>query len=203
MLLNITSYSWIKSLGGQGSSGYTRLELPDGSRRSLTPEEKNGIVDIPKGSRIYCLDNLTSQSVGREKGEGAACWFPVKIDNKEFRPSMQARWKTNEQGMENRFKRKTEVSGSQLNGYIRYLEDFPFFPISDYWDDVMPSFMTDKQYVVQTSDKVVQRCILMTTDPGDLVIDPTCGSGTTAYAAEQWGKALDDLRYQPGCYRLD
>lgn len=73
-------------------------------------------------------------------------------------------------------------------GYVRYLEDFPVFPINNKWDDVGASFMADKIYVVQTVSKVVQRAVLMTTDPGDLVLDPTCGSGTTAYVAEQWGR---------------
>ena len=73
--------------------------------------------------------------------------------------------------------------------YVRYCDDFPFMPILDIWDDTTPSgFWRTKIYVVQTAAKVVQRCLLMTTDPGDLVLDPTCGSGTTAYVAEQWGR---------------
>ncbi|MDR4470410.1 MAG: site-specific DNA-methyltransferase [Nitrospira sp.] len=177
-----------KEPGGKGGSGYTRVELPDRSRRPMTPEERTGENPLPSGARIYCLDNLTSQSVGREKGEGAACWFPIKIDGREYLPSMQARWKTNEEGIENLQKsNRLEASGNRV-GYVRYLEDFPFFPLSDYWDDVMPSYMADKTYVVQTSEKVISRCLLMTTDPGDLVFDPTCGSGTTAYVGEKWGR---------------
>jgi adenine-specific DNA-methyltransferase len=73
--------------------------------------------------------------------------------------------------------------------FLRYLSDFPFKPHIDIWDDTRQSgFGEDKVYVVQTALKVVQRCMLMTTDPGDLVLDPTCGSGTTAYVAEQWGR---------------
>jgi adenine-specific DNA-methyltransferase len=68
------------------------------------------------------------------------------------------------------------------------LDDYPVFPFNDYWGDVMPSFMADKVYVVQSSEKVIERCLLMTTDPGDLVLDPTCGSGTTAFVAEKWGR---------------
>lgn len=177
-----------KQPGGKGGSGYTRLELPDGTRRTMSADERSGAIPCPPNSKIYCLDNLTSQSVGREKGEGAACWFPIKIDGTEYRPSMQARWKTNEEGVANLLRRnRIEASGNRV-GYVRFLEDFPFFPLSDYWDDVMPSFMADKTYVVQTSDKVIARCMLMTTDPGDLIFDPTCGSGTTAYVGEQWGR---------------
>ena len=83
--------------------------------------------------------------------------------------------------------RRLEATANRV-GYVRYLEDFPVFPINNKWDDVGASFMADKIYVVQTVSKVVQRAVLMTTDPGDLVLDPTCGSGTTAYVAEQWGR---------------
>jgi adenine-specific DNA-methyltransferase len=73
--------------------------------------------------------------------------------------------------------------------YVRYLEDFPAFPINNFWGDTVTSGFSDpKLYVVQTNTKVIERCLLMTTDPGDLIFDPTCGSGTTAYAAEQWGR---------------
>lgn len=177
-----------KTPGGKGGTGYTRLELVDGTRRLMTTRERNRTEAIPEHSRIYCLDNLTSQSVGREKGEGAACWFPIKINSKKYRPNMQSRWKTNEEGMAKlQASNRLEASGSRV-GYVRYLDDFQYFPISDFWDDVMPSYMADKVYVVQTSDKVIARCMLMCTDPGDLVFDPTCGSGTTAFTAEQWGR---------------
>lgn len=177
-----------KEPGGRGGSGYTRAELPDGTRRSMTSREREGVDSLPEGARIYCLDNLTSQSIGREKGEGAACWFPVVIEGHEYLPNMRSRWKTNEEGMRRlQAQSRLEASGSRV-GYVRYLHDFPYFPIADSWDDVMPSFMADKTYVVQTNTAVVERCILMTTDPGDLVLDLTCGSGTTAYVAEQWGR---------------
>ena len=177
-----------KEAGARGGSGYNRLRLADGSRRPMTARERLGIDAVPGGARIYCLDNLTSQSLGREKGEGAACWFPIQIEGREFLPNMRSRWKTNESGMAELLRQeRVEASGSRV-GYVRFLDDFPFFPLSDSWDDVMPSFMADKAYVVQTSPTVIERCLLMTTRPGDLVLDPTCGSGTTAYVAEQWGR---------------
>jgi adenine-specific DNA-methyltransferase len=176
-----------KAPGSRGGSGYTRIELPDGSRRAMTAEERTG-SPLPENSKIYCLDNLTSQSIGRDKGEGAACWFPVKVNGESYTPNMRSRWKTNEEGMSRlQASRRVDAAGNRI-GYVRYLDDFPFFPLSDSWDDVMPSFMADKLYVVQTSLSVVERCILMSTAPGDLVLDPTCGSGTTAYVAEQWGR---------------
>jgi adenine-specific DNA-methyltransferase len=89
----------LKELGGEGTTGYTRVELPDGTRRPLNQTEFADPSCLPKGARIYAAANITSQSMGREKGEGAASWFPVKIGGQEYRPSMKARWKTNEQGM--------------------------------------------------------------------------------------------------------
>lgn len=170
-----------KMPGEKGGSGYTKIRLPTGETRPLRKDDVGG-------PGIYCRDNLTSQSVGREKGEGAACWFPIIIGGKEYLPSMQARWKTNEDGIR-RLQRsnRLEAAGAGV-GYVRFLDDFPVFPLGDYWSDVMPSFMADKNYVVQTATKVIERCILMTTDPGDLVLDPTCGSGSTAFSAEKLGR---------------
>lgn len=138
--------------------------------------------------KIYSLDNLTSQSAGREKGEGASSWFGVYINGQEYKPSLSVRWKTNEDGMK-RLKKagRLEATDKRL-GYVRYLDDFPVFQVTGRWEDVSSSFMSDKVYVVQTSQSVIQRCLLMATDPGDLVLDPTCGSGTTAYVSEQWGR---------------
>ena len=167
--------------GGKGGSGYTKIRIPNGQSRPL--------LDSDEGTAgVYCRDNLTSQSVGREKGEGAACWFPISIGGKEYLPSMSSRWKTNEDGIR-RLQRanRLEAAGTSV-GYVRFLDDFPAFPLGDYWADVMPSFMADKRYVVETSNKVIERCLLMTTDPGDLVLDITCGSGTTAFVAEKWGR---------------
>lgn len=180
-----------KSVGGQASGKYDQIELPDKTRRPMTAQEKADPENLPKGSRIYRLDNLTSQSEGRQKGEGAACWFPVEIDGQEFRPTMKGRWKTNEDGMKRLLQqRRVQVTGNNL-AYVRFLEDFPAFPISNVWSDIgggVQSRSDPKVYVVQTGTGPIQRCMLMTTDPGDLVLDATCGSGTTAYVAEQMGR---------------
>lgn len=178
-----------KILSGEGGSAYSRVRFADLSIRSLTAEEKFAPETLPAGARVYRIDNLTSQSVGREKGEGAASWFPVDFEGRQLKPSLKVRWKTNETGMQ-RLKRsgRLEASASGLY-YVRYFDDFSVFPETDIWSDTgIAGFTSDKQYVVETSTKVIERCILMTTDPGDLVIDPTCGSGTTAYVAEQWAR---------------
>jgi adenine-specific DNA-methyltransferase len=143
---------------------------------------------MPPGTRRFQLTTLMSQSLGRKKGEGAASWFPVEIGGRVFRPSLQARWKTNETGMQRLIAaRRVAIQGETIR-YVRYFDDFPAFPYTNFWEDTQTGSAMEKTYVVQTSTKVVERCLLMTTDPGDLVLDPTCGSGTTAYVAEQWGR---------------
>ncbi len=178
-----------KVLGGAGAGEYTRVMLRDGSMRPATPAELDDPSQLPPGARSLRYDNLTSQSQGREKGEGAASWFPVEIDGNEYRPPLQARWKTNEQGMARlRLAGRLATRANSLS-YVRFLDDFRVFALNSSWTDTgIAGRPGEKVYVVQTSPKVVERCLLMTTDPGDLVLDPTCGSGTAAYVAEQWGR---------------
>ena len=177
-----------KQAGKKGGTNYNRVREESGLSHSLASMH----IDDPRIAsgkyRIYSLDNLTSQSAGRDKGEGAASWFGVDFYGKTYKPALSVRWKTNQGGM-TRLKSsgRLEATRSRL-GYVRYLDDFPAVQVTNRWDDVGASFMAGKVYVVQTSQTVVQRCILMTTDPGDLVLDPTCGSGTTATVAEQWGR---------------
>jgi adenine-specific DNA-methyltransferase len=178
-----------KNLSGEGGSAYSRVRFSDLTTRSLTSTEKAAPERLAPKSRVYRIDNLTSQSVGREKGEGAASWFPVQFDGREIRPSLKVRWKTSEKGMASLKKAgRLEATVGGLY-YVRYFDDFAVYAETDVWSDTgIAGFASDKQYVVETSTKVIERCILMATDPGDLVLDPTCGSGTTAYAAEQLGR---------------
>jgi adenine-specific DNA-methyltransferase len=158
-------------------------------RRRLTRQETADPDVLDQSARVFRLDNITSQSVGREKGEGAASWFPVNINGKILRPSEKVRWKTNQLGMERLGKAgRLEPVGSTLT-YVRFLDDFRVFARNNLWTDTgISGFGDEKLYVVQTLSRIVERCILMATDPGDLVLDPTCGSGTTATVAEQWGR---------------
>ena len=181
-----------KATGGTGGSGYTQVQLANGDRRPLTKEEIANNALLPPGSRIFTGGDLTSQSAGRAKGEGAASWFKIEIDGREYDPGMNARWKTNAGGMERLLMANrvlTPRRGKKL-AYLRYLDDFPATPIGNVWTDTLGQnqFGGDKLYVVQTAIPVIERCILMTTDPGDLVLDPTCGSATTAFVAEKWGR---------------
>lgn len=177
-----------KEFGAEGSTAYRSIELKDGKRMSISDWEANNKASFqyekrPVGSRVYTLDNLTSQS-GGDIGR-----FDIEFDGKLYKMTGHNVWKTNEDGIK-RLKqlRRIDVSSQGRLGYVRYYDDFPNQPLTNLWTDAVSSFMSDKIYVVQSTKKAVQRCILMTTDPGDLVLDPTCGSGTSAYVAEQWGR---------------
>ena len=163
-----------------GTMEYNRVELPDGTRRRMTADETENWSLLPTGARAYRQDNIVSQ---RPPGD-----FPVEFEGKIYRP-LSGYWKTGIEGMQKLIAaRRIEQRGRMLS-YVRFYSDFPFKPMANYWADTkFSSRSEDKSYVVQTSQKVIERCILMTTDPGDLVLDPTCGSGTTAYVAEQWGR---------------
>lgn len=167
---------------------YNSIELEDGTRMPLGQWEKlnNSEFDYnsrPEGSRVWRTDNMTSQS-GDESSR-----FPVTFKEKEYRIN-KGSWKTSEQGIKNLISLNRICASSNSLQYIRYFDDFPYTLLTNLWEDIMgiQSRKDPKVYVVQTNPKAIQRCILMTTDPGDLVLDPTCGSGTTAFVAEQWGR---------------
>ena len=167
---------------------YSRIELPDGSRMSIGEwERKTGnkfeYSTLPKGVRLFRLSNLSSQG-------SASTPQPYEFDGKTYYPSRGNHWKANYPLGMDRLKSLNRIAPTPNSlQYVRYYDDFPCIAISNLWTDTgTGSFLDDKLYVVQSGVKAVQRCILMTTDPGDLVLDPTCGSGTTAYAAEQWGR---------------
>ncbi|TDB01987.1 site-specific DNA-methyltransferase [Halomonas marinisediminis] len=167
-----------KSANGDGGSGYNRIEESSGLRRSIKKGED--ITQLQsEGAKVLTSQSVESQSPGTK--------YEVPIFGLSVLP--KGYWKT-ERGSMPRLKMSNRLmlSGSTLR-YVRYLEDFPVFPIVNLWSDTgVAGFSSDKKYVVETSTKVVERCMLMATDPGDLVLDPTCGSGTTAYVAEKWGR---------------
>jgi adenine-specific DNA-methyltransferase len=165
-----------------GGEAYRRVLLPTGESGTLKDRT------LESGDRVFRIDNITSQSMGREKGVGAACWFPVRVGGVDYRPNERSRWKTNEEGMRRLLGAERVEAGNDRIGYVRFLDDFPAYALNSIWDDTSQSGAMEKAYVVQTGTKVIERCMLMTTDAGDLVLDPTCGSGTSAYVAEQWGR---------------
>jgi len=162
---------------------YTRVQTSELIRRPMNSEERKRNEDALLKVRVYRHDNLKSQSGGNTTG------FDYIYEGITFKKG-KGFWKTNIEGM-NRLSKAWRLGYPTENSlsYVRFIDDFPVTPISDLWTDTQTgAFTDDKLYVVQTNTKVIERCILMTTDPGDLVLDPTCGSGTTAYVAEQWGR---------------
>jgi adenine-specific DNA-methyltransferase len=161
---------------------YDFVMLPNGEHRKMTKEEIENPDLLPQGTKIYRRDNLTSASSSKTTS------MAVEFEGKSYKPG-KGGWKTNEKGFENLKNANRLEAYSETLSYRRYADDFPYFPISNSWiDTASGGYSADKVYVVQTNQKVIQRCMLMTTDPSDLVLDITCGSGTTAYVAEQWGR---------------
>jgi len=150
--------------------------------RKLLADEKSGAHSISKTEKVYRRSPLTSAS------SSSTTLVPFPYNGAVFRPG-KGGWKTGIQGL-HRLARagRVETYGTTAS-FRRYTDDFPYFPFANSWTDTASGgYGADKVYVVQTNEKVVQRCLLMATDPGDLVLDPTCGSGTTATVAEQWGR---------------
>lgn len=170
---------------GYDKTKYDQIELLDGSRRALTRLEKRGSVSLPEGGKLFRYGGIDSQGGSSEP-------TPFVYKDKTFSPPTGRHWTANyPAGMENLKKcERLGVLGKRL-AYIRYFDDFPLQPIHNLWVDIGGSVQSrsdPKVYVVQTGKAPIERCLIMTTDPGDLVLDPTCGSGTTAFVAEQWGR---------------
>lgn len=177
-------------LGGEGSSPYKNLELASGERCSIAEwEKKSGrtfsIADVaPARCRVLALADVTSANHGRGVGEGGFATYSYQ--GRSYTPQKRT-FTTSEEGMR-RLDHANRLHWAKTRiAYIRYFDDFRLIPLNNVWGDTSSSFMA-KVYVVQTTTSVIQRCMLMSTDPGDLVLDPTCGSGTTAVVAEQWGR---------------
>jgi adenine-specific DNA-methyltransferase len=166
-----------------GEGAYRWIQLPDGSTRSLTQKEISGKEEIPKGAKLYRPDNIISQGAASESQ-------PFEFKGKTYKPPPNSHWKANYlEGMQRLAQAKRLHISQHTLQYIRFADDFPWQAINNMWQDTLTGQFTEsKIYVVQTNTKIINRCLLMTTDPGDLVFDPTCGSGTTAYVAEQWGR---------------
>ena len=159
----------------RGASGWVPAQLPQDERADPQRADRLG--------RVFRYQILTSPRI-REARTG---YFPVQVNGNAYLPTT-GEWKTHRDGMGRLISSdRVATTGTSLS-YIRYVRRLPAYPLGNLWDDTQSGSGMEKIYVVQTNQKVIERCMLMATDPGDLVLDPTCGSGTTAYVAEQWGR---------------
>ncbi len=163
---------------------YQWVESPDSSTpRELTDEEFENPRTIPSGWRILVHDNVTSQGISGDSSN------PFDWREREYKLPSNSHWKTTPSGMQRLATANRLMAIGETLRFKRILEDFPVSPIDSVWGDTaLSGFGRKKRYIVETNAKVIERCLLMSTDPGDLVLDPTCGSGTTAYVAEQYGR---------------
>jgi len=166
-----------RQLSGVGGAGFDYLELQDGSIRRISSEEQRDPSLLPAGARVFSLNPLFSQKPGPNE--------QVEIEGKLY-PSGGNSWKVSPKAIPELYRLgRAVITGRRLR-FKRYVDDFNWVALSNVWTGLAGAI--DKIFVVQTNPEVIQRCMLMTTDPGDLVLDITCGSGTTAYVAEQWGR---------------
>lgn len=153
------------------------VELPDGTRRSLTQSERDGVDPVPEGGRLCMYGDLNAM--------GPGSFYEVELNGERFRPTT-GWWGVPQESMAALIEMGRVVKQGKTLRFVRYLDDFPYREINNLWTGFGGA--RDKRYVVQTNEGIVARCLLLTTQPGDLVLDPTCGSGTTAVVAEEWGR---------------
>ncbi|MBK8916273.1 MAG: site-specific DNA-methyltransferase [Phycisphaerales bacterium] len=170
--------------GKEGATRFKTVRLADLRERRITDDELDDPTTVPTGARLFRDQGFTSRS-----GSDTTV-FPVSFRGREYRPSSGG-WRTSEVGMKRAvFADRVLKTGHNIS-FRKYFDDFGALEVDNFWSDVsggITSRADPKIYVVQTGTKIIERCILMTTDPGDLVVDPTCGAGTSAYASEQWGR---------------
>ena len=174
----------VKQIGGEGTSQYTWAEFSDGGLRPLSSNE---IVSAGLGQGTG--GRLLSHQSAYTAGAATTTLFDFTFQGRTFKLPSGQRWRTPPVGMRRLVSaNRLFIIGNSLR-YKRFFTDFLAVPIQDVWRDTSVSgFSEARVYVVQTNPKVISRCVNMVTDPGDLVVDPTCGGGTTAYVAEQWGR---------------
>jgi adenine-specific DNA-methyltransferase len=160
---------------------FSNLEMPDGASRKLTREEKDNPNLIPPNCRLFRADVTMTQD-----GETSEGQVPFEFEGKTYYPGPGRHWRVAGPGRKRLVEIKRLVHGKERPFFKLYYDDSPVTVRTNIWDDLTGA--QHKQYVVQTNPRAVARCLLMTTDPGDLVFDPTCGSGTTAYVAERYGR---------------
>jgi len=173
-----------KQLGSEGTTEFRNIELSDGSIRRITDEEYSNPSLLPEGAKVFATTPIVSSGYSDEGSKD----ITLEYKGKKYVLSCgnKRHWSVGVEGTRRLWEMNRLLRQEGLRIFKSYLADFPFSPLTNVWTDTRGE--PDMTYVVQTNRRVIERCLLMTTDPGDLVFDPTCGSGTTAYVAEQWGR---------------
>lgn len=170
-----------KMFGGDGTKGYDYVEYASGFRRRMTMQESGADMPPPE-CRIFKAGGLDSQGATSSPSD-------FTYQGAVFGPGKNNHWKTSIPGLNRLASAEKLILVGKTLSFVRYADSFPVFPINNMWSDTgVAGFGDPKIYAVQTNSKVIERCLLMTTEPGDLIYDPTCGSGTTAVVAEKWGR---------------
>ena len=163
-------------------SRYDYVEMPNGERRKITSEEEENLDGLPKEWKLFCPQGMLSS------GYTPSCTFDFEFNGNKIKQNKKS-WRTNRHGIDYLVKANRLVLHGSLPYFVAFHQDNPLSTMSNIWTDSgSASTSYEKIYVVQTSTRQIQKCILMASDPGDLVLDPTCGSGTSATVAEQWGR---------------
>ena len=160
---------------------YRYLELKDGVRRPMNAKERKNPSSVPPGSKIYCHTNVKAKDRSSKIGL-------VEFKGEKFEPGQNLSWRVSVDGMHNLINKNRIVKVGSILRRIEYFDDTSHGEVTNMWQDTTSGGFEGKVYVVQTTVTTIRRFMLMVTDPGDLVLDPTCGSGTTAYVAEQYGR---------------
>ena len=166
---------FVKREVGAGTQ-FSSCLLPNGS---VIPAKELADKDR-EGSRFFRLIDLMAT------GFTKSCHFEFELEGRKAYPNPTTSWKTTPEGMQRLIAAGRVRWLKTVPGYVFFADDYPVMEITNQWTDTQGA--SGKAYAVQTATKIIERCLLMTTDPGDLVLDPTCGSGTTAHVAEQWGR---------------
>ena len=175
---------WFNKMDGSAVEGQDIwIELSNGERRRVTQDEISNEDKRPIGSKLFRHTSLISGGFS-DKGT-----VEFKFDGRIYHPGNNQHWKTTVEGLKVAASKNRLINLGNTIRFVNYIEDFPVSPLTTIWTDTVTSgFAEKKVYVVQSHTRAIQRCMLMTTDPGDIVFDPTCGSGTTAFVAENWGR---------------
>ncbi len=158
--------------------------MSNGEIRRITNEEYSDPSKLPEGAKIFATTPIVSQGYSESNSQD----IELEFEGKKFTLSCghNRHWSVGVEGTRRLWEKGRLLRTEGLRIFKSYLDDFPYSPLTNVWADMRGE--TEMSYVVQTNKKVLERCILMSTDPGDLVLDITCGSGTTAIVAEQWGR---------------